>query len=88
MKLEQMINADFANLIYSGSDEYDFELLEFKNEELLPIDLPDIGLTKFAEAMPDYYKVNDCTVLNYREYYRKEKSHIIKYTNAQIPYWI
>lgn len=34
MKLEQMINVDFANLIYSGSEEYDFELLEFKNEEL------------------------------------------------------
>ena len=34
MKLEQMINADFANLVHSGSDEYDFELLEFKNEEL------------------------------------------------------
>lgn len=35
MKLEQMINADFANLIYSGSDEYDFDLVEFKNEELV-----------------------------------------------------
>ena len=35
MKLEQMINADFANLVHSSSDEYDFELLEFKNEELV-----------------------------------------------------
>lgn len=34
MKLEQMINADFANLVHSSRDEYDFELLEFKNEEL------------------------------------------------------
>lgn len=52
------------------------------------IDLPDIGLTRFAEAMPDYCKVTDCTVMNYREYYRKEKAHILKYTNAQTPYWI
>lgn len=35
MKLEQIINADFANLIYSCSDKYDFDLLEFKSEELV-----------------------------------------------------
>lgn len=35
MKLEQMINADFANLIYSCGNEYDFDLLEFKKEELV-----------------------------------------------------
>ena len=52
------------------------------------IDLPDIGLTKFAEAMPDYCKVTECTVMNYREYYRKEKAHILKYTNASTPYWL
>lgn len=56
--------------------------------ELPPIDLPDIGLTKFAEAMPDYCKISEDTVINYREYYRKEKAHILKYTNAQTPYWI
>ena len=52
------------------------------------IDLPDTGLTKFAEAMPDYCKVTDCTVMNYREYYKKEKAHILKYTNASTPYWL
>lgn len=30
-----MINADFANLVHSGSDEYDFDLVQFKNEELV-----------------------------------------------------
>lgn len=35
MKLDQMINADFANLVHSGSDEYDFDLVQFKNEELV-----------------------------------------------------
>lgn len=34
MKLDQMINVEFENLVHRGSDEYDFELLEFKNEEL------------------------------------------------------
>ena len=35
MKLEQMINADFANLIHSCGNDYDFKLLEFRNEELV-----------------------------------------------------
>lgn len=56
--------------------------------ELPPIDLPDTGLTRFAEAMPDYCKITDCPVMNYREYYRKEKAHILKYTNNSTPYWI
>ena len=33
MKLEHIINADFANLVHS--DEYDFDLVQFKNEELV-----------------------------------------------------
>lgn len=33
MKLEQIINADFANLLYDNS--YKLELLEFKNEQLI-----------------------------------------------------
>lgn len=35
MKLEQLINTDFANLIHSCGDAYDFDLLDFKNEELV-----------------------------------------------------
>ena len=34
MKLEHIINVDFANLVHSGSDEdedeYDFDLVQFK----------------------------------------------------------
>lgn len=56
--------------------------------ELPDIELPDIGLTDFAQAIPDYCKITDCTVMNYREYYRKEKSHILKYTQCSYPYWI
>lgn len=35
MRLEQIINVDFANLIHSCGNEYDFDLLEFKNGELV-----------------------------------------------------
>ena len=82
-------------LAYNLNEEFKFRFNHDVNHksydiiDILPdIELPDIGLTKFAEAMPDYCKVTDCTVMNYREYYRKEKSHILQYTNAQTPYWI
>lgn len=82
-------------LAYNLNEEFKFRFNHEVNhksydiiDSLPDIELPDIGLTKFAEAMPDYCKVTDCTVMNYREYYRKEKSHILNYTNAQTPYWI
>ena len=35
MKLEQIINADFVDLLHIGSTDYDFELVGFNNEELV-----------------------------------------------------
>ena len=83
-QLAEHLNNEFMSRFNHRVNHKSYDVIA----ELSYIDLPDIGLTKFAEAMPDYCKVADCTVENYREYYRKEKSHILKYTNAQIPYWI
>jgi hypothetical protein len=56
-------------------------------------------LTDFALAMPDYCKVpgngdfNENlevkfnAVSSYREYYRKEKRNIAKWTKRDVPYW-
>lgn len=49
-------------------------------------DIPDIGLTPFAQAMPDQYKNKDA-VKAYREYYLKEKSLLLKWTKRIIPKW-
>jgi Pyrimidine dimer DNA glycosylase len=38
--------------------------------------LPDVGLTPFAQAMPDEFK-NDCAVQAYRNYYRGAKYHLL-----------
>lgn len=48
--------------------------------------LPDIGLTPFALAMPDEYKV-DCPVESYRGYYRDAKADIATWKFTEIPYW-
>lgn len=53
-----------------------------------PPKIKDIGLTPFAEAMPDDYKVNDSTIDNYRLYYTKDKSHLFKWTNRDKPHWV
>lgn len=52
----------------------------------LPLpNIPDIGLTKFALAMPDKYMNND-PVKAYRDYYIGDKRHIAQWKNG-IPYW-
>lgn len=51
-----------------------------------PPNIPDIGFTPFALAMPNEYK-SDNPVLSYRMYYIKNKNHLAKWKNRLIPYW-
>ena len=50
------------------------------------LNLPNVGLTTFAQAMPDEYK-NDNAVKAYRDYYNGEKSYFAKWTNQLVPDW-
>jgi len=47
--------------------------------------IKDIGLTKFALAMPEQYKCKDA-VESYRNYYKGEKRNIASWKNGQ-PWW-
>lgn len=47
--------------------------------------IKDIGLTKFALAMPDKYKCTD-VVESYRNYYKGEKQDIASWKNGK-PWW-
>lgn len=49
--------------------------------------LPDIGLTEFAQAMPDGYKNVDA-VKAYRDYYINDKAELLTYTNRNKPSWL
>jgi len=49
--------------------------------------IPDIGLTPFAQAMPEEYR-NEDAVVAYRTYYLKDKQHLHQYKNREIPDWI
>jgi len=52
----------------------------------IPVTMPNIGLTKFAQAMPEEYYNND-TVAAYREYYKKDKVSIAKWKDGLVPFW-
>lgn len=49
--------------------------------------LPNIGLTPFAQAMPDEYR-NECAVVAYRNYYINDKADLLTYTKRNKPEWI
>jgi len=48
----------------------------------------DKGLTDFAQAMPDIYKVPGNAVEAYRAFYRNEKRHFAKWTKRPVPEWM
>ncbi|MBS3737028.1 MAG: pyrimidine dimer DNA glycosylase/endonuclease V [Candidatus Bipolaricaulota bacterium] len=49
-------------------------------------DLPEVGLTERPQAMDDKYRSSD-PVEAYREYYRKEKRDISRWTGRSVPHW-
>ncbi len=46
------------------------------------------GLTEFAQAMPDEFKVPGDPVLAYRQFYRGDKMRFAKWTKRPMPEWI
>lgn len=46
------------------------------------------GLTEFAQAMPDKYKVPNNPVKAYRQFYLGEKMHFARWTKRRIPAWV
>lgn len=54
---------------------------------ILNSDIPSIGLTPPALAMPDYCKIYDDPVACYRLFYKMEKTHLFAWKSHK-PYWI
>ncbi len=49
--------------------------------------IPDPGLTEFAQAMPDRYKVSGDAVAAYRRFYIGEKAGFASWTGRPLPDW-
>ena len=45
------------------------------------------GLTPFAQAMPEVYKVAGDAVSAYRRFYTGEKAHFARWTRRDVPEW-
>ena len=54
--------------------------------ENIPKKMRNTGRTGFVQAMPDHCKMDD-SVLAYRNYYVKEKSHLASWRSRDIPDW-
>lgn len=48
--------------------------------------LPALGLTPFAQAMPNICK-HPNAVIAYRDYYNRYKAHFAKWAHSKRPYW-
>lgn len=54
--------------------------------EKIPKKMQNTGRTRFVQAMPNHCKMDD-SVLAYRNYYVKEKSHLASWRNRETPNW-
>ena len=80
------------NLAYELNEEYGHRYGKSHKSmhdvivKLPDIDLPSIGLTPFAQAMPDELKGTD-TVQAYRRFYHKDKATFANWTKRNKPHW-
>jgi hypothetical protein len=49
--------------------------------------IEDAGLTEFAQAMPDVYRIPGNAVMAYRRFYIAEKSRFATWTKRHVPDW-
>ena len=83
VRLTRLLNYEYRYRYDKDVNHKSYDLVK-----TLPIpDLPDIGLTPFAQAMPEQYK-NKNAVKAYRDYYINEKSSFLTWTKRKKPKWI
>lgn len=83
-KLTEYLNEEYKFRYKKTNDHLSWTKIMNIN---VPDDMPRIGLTKMALAMPEDCKT-ECTVESYRNYYIKYKKHIYSWKNRRIPEWI
>ncbi|MEM7400361.1 MAG: pyrimidine dimer DNA glycosylase/endonuclease V [Pseudomonadota bacterium] len=83
-KLAIELNREFTYRYDRNEDHASIKVIKnIENQKF-----PDIGLTEFAQAMPDEYKFKNNPVRAYRNFYRGEKSKFAKWTKRPIPKWM
>ncbi len=84
VELTRNLNAEY---IYRFDKQQDH-----KSMEVLPVieklKYDRIGLTPFAQAMPNQYKVPNDAVAAYRQFYIHDKMHFARWSKRPVPEWI
>lgn len=75
------------------NDEYKYRFNHTKNHKSFDVILqlqappiPNIGITKRPQALPDEFKDED-PIQAYRQYYQVSKKHLAKWTKREKPDW-
>ena len=81
-------------LIYALNQEYKYRWNSFQNHAAFEVanklespDLPNRGLLKHPQAMPEEYKVPENPVRAYRNFYIFNKSRFANWTKRKKPLW-
>jgi len=78
------LNAEYRYRFERDSDHKSISVLD----EIATYSYDSLGLTEFAQAMPDQYKVPEDAVKAYRQFYLGEKMGFAKWTKRKIPQWV
>jgi hypothetical protein len=83
-KLTIALNKEYQYRYKTGKSHKSMAVLP----EIAACRYEDIGLTPFAQAMPEQYKIPGDAVAAYRAFYRGEKMHFARWTRRRIPQWL
>ncbi len=78
------LNSEYRFRFEKGADHSSILVLK----EISGYSYEDHGLTEFAQAMPDQYKVPGDAVRAYRQFYVGEKLGFARWTRRSVPEWI
>ncbi len=78
------LNNEYRYRFESGHDHKSIAVLE----EISDYRYEDRGLTEFAQAMPEKYKLPGNPVQAYRQFYLGEKMQFARWTRRKIPAWV
>ena len=78
------LNTEYRFRFERGTDHKSISVLN----EISNCNYENHGLTEFAQAMPDKYKVAGDAVSAYRQFYLGEKMKFAKWTKRSVPEWV
>lgn len=77
------LNTEYRYRFEKSADHKSVSVLE----QVRDLTYPALGLTQFAQAMPNEYKVDNDPVTAYRRFYLGEKMDFARWTKRKRPFW-